>query len=102
MIRLPPRSTLFPYTTLFRSRSLGPREHLLQRLDEAAILLRRADGDAQTAFHAEARHGADDHALLQEPGEYVGGAASHVDEDEIGARGRVLEPERRELLVEIV
>src|SRR5438309_4803736 len=24
MIRRPPRSTLFPYTTLFRSRSLGP------------------------------------------------------------------------------
>src|SRR5258707_8301686 len=25
MIRRPPRSTLFPYTTLFRSRALGPR-----------------------------------------------------------------------------
>src|SRR3712207_8689221 len=25
MIRRPPRSTLFPYTTLFRSRVLGPR-----------------------------------------------------------------------------
>src|SRR3712207_9447747 len=25
MIRRPPRSTLFPYTTLFRSRELGPR-----------------------------------------------------------------------------
>src|SRR2546429_2684152 len=25
MIRRPPRSTLFPYTTLFRSHSLGPR-----------------------------------------------------------------------------
>src|SRR5256885_13279957 len=35
MIRRPPRSTLFPYTTLFRSRDLGvvqdfsPRRHLL-------------------------------------------------------------------------
>src|SRR2546430_3206983 len=26
MIRRPPRSTLFPYTTLFRSRSLQPRK----------------------------------------------------------------------------
>src|SRR3712207_9556630 len=26
MIRRPPRSTLFPYTTLFRSRGLAPRE----------------------------------------------------------------------------
>src|SRR2546430_9559248 len=25
MIRRPPRSTLFPYTTLFRSRATGPR-----------------------------------------------------------------------------
>src|SRR2546426_4313148 len=27
MIRRPPRSTLFPYTTLFRSRARGPRRH---------------------------------------------------------------------------
>src|SRR2546426_7399495 len=26
MIRRPPRSTLFPYTTLFRSRESGPRQ----------------------------------------------------------------------------
>src|SRR5260370_5799808 len=28
MIRRPPRSTLFPYTTLFRSKKLGPAEKL--------------------------------------------------------------------------
>src|SRR5229473_7201396 len=28
MIRRPPRSTLFPYTTLFRSRSCHPARHL--------------------------------------------------------------------------
>src|SRR3712207_9059623 len=28
MIRRPPRSTLFPYTTLFRSKRLGGRNHL--------------------------------------------------------------------------
>src|SRR2546427_7911952 len=27
MIRRPPRSTLFPYTTLFRSAALGSQEH---------------------------------------------------------------------------
>src|SRR2546426_7046708 len=27
MIRRPPRSTLFPYTTLFRSQSKGPVQH---------------------------------------------------------------------------
>src|SRR3712207_9039040 len=30
MIRRPPRSTLFPYTTLFRSHPLGERERTLQ------------------------------------------------------------------------
>src|SRR5947209_12310689 len=34
MIRRPPRSTLFPYTTLFRSRSYGSRD-----LDSAMLLL---------------------------------------------------------------
>src|SRR3989442_7426459 len=29
MIRRPPRSTLFPYTTLFRSRAVQRREHVL-------------------------------------------------------------------------
>src|SRR2546430_12775383 len=32
MIRRPPRSTLFPYTTLFRSTS-GPLRHTLQWID---------------------------------------------------------------------
>src|SRR5689334_23577360 len=34
MIRRPPRSTLFPYTTLFRSRRTVPRQH------EVAVQLR--------------------------------------------------------------
>src|SRR3712207_7125036 len=44
MIRRPPRSTLFPYTTLFRSRSaagilLSPPEPRLLPLDDADELL---------------------------------------------------------------
>src|SRR2546425_4284115 len=35
MIRRPPRSTLFPYTTLFRSGSVSPRRPALER--EAAL-----------------------------------------------------------------
>src|SRR3712207_6867663 len=40
MIRRPPRSTLFPYTTLFRSRALGPR---VERVgcDGVELLVRR-------------------------------------------------------------
>src|SRR3712207_7882981 len=34
MIRRPPRSTLFPYTTLFRSRDTGERRVRLQAGDE--------------------------------------------------------------------
>src|SRR5258708_9922540 len=49
MIRRPPRSTLFPYTTLFRSHGLAARqqdrqaEHarILDRIDDAANLLER-------------------------------------------------------------
>src|SRR3712207_8857631 len=38
MIRRPPRSTLFPYTTLFRSIS-GPRAALIGRTDRRGRLL---------------------------------------------------------------
>src|SRR2546422_10926092 len=55
MIRRPPRSTLFPYTTLFRSRERGrgrllagheEREHLVEELRVAhgrALLVARVD-----------------------------------------------------------
>src|SRR2546425_7991211 len=39
MIRRPPRSTLFPYTTLFRSRDLGPTSTL------GIVYTDRVDGD---------------------------------------------------------
>src|SRR3712207_6865203 len=37
MIRRPPRSTLFPYTTLFRSGAVGRALFGLDRLDRAAV-----------------------------------------------------------------
>src|SRR2546430_15807060 len=43
MIRRPPRSTLFPYTTLFRSRHLGMRRHVVLRM-LAEVLPVRAHG----------------------------------------------------------
>src|SRR5689334_24331284 len=39
MIRRPPRSTLFPYTTLFRSRFVGASQMLPRSIDEAAHAL---------------------------------------------------------------
>src|SRR2546429_9280568 len=40
MIRRPPRSTLFPYTTLFRSRRVAPQGCGLKSPQEGAALLR--------------------------------------------------------------
>src|SRR2546422_2919725 len=37
MIRRPPRSTLFPYTTLFRSHDRGARVHLHRRRRTAQV-----------------------------------------------------------------
>src|SRR3712207_9383969 len=54
MIRRPPRSTLFPYTPLFRSGPLGPR--LLRVLEEALPLdeERRAETEVWLALTARA------------------------------------------------
>src|SRR3712207_8094738 len=43
MIRRPPRSTLFPYTTLFRSLDGEPREHARDRRQRRADDPRRPD-----------------------------------------------------------
>src|SRR5260370_28430110 len=48
MIRRPPRSTLFPYTTLFRSVDVGG----LQDLDLAALLAQLAGHVVGDLFHA--------------------------------------------------
>src|SRR2546429_7021076 len=37
MIRRPPRSTLFPYTTLFRSREIIPKDELTTVLDNIGL-----------------------------------------------------------------
>src|SRR3712207_7521765 len=42
MIRRPPRSTLFPYTTLFRSALHTKRQNLFQELDAVIHLLMEA------------------------------------------------------------
>src|SRR3712207_7504350 len=69
MIRRPPRSTLFPYTTLFRSRQVfvvapfelrqrDGRVDVVERRDAARMLLHKApDG------HALRDVGADDHRI---------------------------------------
>src|SRR2546430_8182665 len=55
MIRRPPRSTLFPYTTLFRSVELGVADHrdALDRLDavEDPLVVRCEEVDAAARLH---------------------------------------------------
>src|SRR3712207_7861603 len=54
MIRRPPRSTLFPYTTLFRSKSQPDAPHVAESLLRAGELLERAKllPDALAAYQA--------------------------------------------------
>src|SRR3712207_8225284 len=63
MIRRPPRSTLFPYTTLFRSAELGLRAHahLDRELERLALLRKALEVDARVADGGDPGvvHGAD-------------------------------------------
>src|SRR5689334_24846255 len=49
MIRRPPRSTLFPYTTLFRSTTWSPSAYLLP-IGIGAAIWRLARGERPTQF----------------------------------------------------
>src|SRR2546430_11761654 len=62
MIRRPPRSTLFPYTTLFRSHRRGPLERLGGRQRRAIGTLRRHDvGDRRTPLGDGTRLRSEEH-----------------------------------------
>src|SRR3712207_7754628 len=53
MIRRPPRSTLFPYTTLFRSRGLGPEKEVSPNLRELRWLPTRWDQHGRSGARGE-------------------------------------------------
>src|SRR3712207_7395841 len=57
MIRRPPRSTLFPYTTLFRSVLPCQPPHLLARLVRHARVLRPCDDRSEYAVDVEEDRG---------------------------------------------
>src|SRR5256885_12202770 len=52
MIRRPPRSTLFPYTTLFRSRVFRLGEHLMRAEELSALVLRSLKADVEADLGA--------------------------------------------------
>src|SRR3712207_1825474 len=72
MIRRPPRSTLFPYTTLFRSDALGV-------LGDLGLVGDEHDGDPLVVELLEERHDLDGRPAVQIPGGLVG--------EEQGGRG---------------
>src|SRR2546425_12468737 len=55
MIRRPPRSTLFPYTTLFRSRALKATEYVVPASASSRLAHARADSRTSSAPEAMAR-----------------------------------------------
>src|SRR5256885_12973045 len=65
MIRRPPRSTLFPYTTLFRSGAPG-RARLVQHLDREPSLVAAAQWLAGEKLAEEQYHPAVQRALRSE------------------------------------
>src|SRR3712207_9502467 len=90
MIRRPPRSTLFPYTTLFRSvvdRGLVDvrREVLLLRVDDGRVA-RHHDRVAADAAHRERRLDGRDEPDLDDDLRVVGGEARGVDRDRKSTR----------------
>src|SRR2546430_6192311 len=102
MIRRPPRSTLFPYTTLFRSAgdTLGDVLQAVVPRDAAALLhLRHARREVELVVHHEDLLGLD----LEEAGEHLHRPAARVHEalrlEQPRARGLVAADQRLELRV---
>src|SRR3712207_7315683 len=79
MIRRPPRSTLFPYTTLFRSRVLdAARQQLLRLRRRDVVELRRAPDVAVVVADDEEAAGGDRAAEVGAPREHLR-AEAHQD-----------------------
>src|SRR3712207_7059639 len=74
MIRRPPRSTLFPYTTLFRSNHGCHETRLIQSHVWKGEVLNSTT------------HKGDSLLLLEEIGEYLGGCGGHVADINEGQR----------------
>src|SRR2546430_17732418 len=75
MIRRPPRSTLFPYTTLFRSEELGALDQLLDGVAARRVELDRDDELPRLELALERRRGAPGH----EPGRFADSRRAHGD-----------------------
>src|SRR5258708_18010614 len=72
MIRRPPRSTLFPYTTLFRSETLNDRISLARTENNLGLMLLRTGRVAEIVLGARERDRSEEHTSeLQSPDHLV-------------------------------
>src|SRR5258708_29383637 len=55
MIRRPPRSTLFPYTTLFRSRDLGTQVYITGGLKDGDTVVVNPNDSVKDGAHVTAK-----------------------------------------------
>src|SRR2546430_8986598 len=94
MIRRPPRSTLFPYTTLFRSREVHRETRLLERLPHRGVRHGLAEVDEAARERPEPAPGADRPAREQDGAVLLGERGADdlgaQIEDEAAARAHVL------------
>src|SRR2546422_8601479 len=61
MIRRPPRSTLFPYTTLFRSHDIDLLAGQVSQLGHAVVILDRTGEHAEALFQTLLRPRSEEH-----------------------------------------
>src|SRR3712207_8978528 len=72
MIRRPPRSTLFPYTTLFRSRHHGVRlQHLAADVERQVLAVDDAAQEAQIRRHQPLRLRSEEHTSELQSRQYL-------------------------------
>src|SRR3712207_6911174 len=73
MIRRPPRSTLFPYTTLFRSALDAPLPAILvePRQPEAIVLMRSLDRDTERVGERLGRARSEEHTSELQSRQYL-------------------------------
>src|SRR3712207_7490808 len=71
MIRRPPRSTLFPYTTLFRSAGLAEVMQALREDADVRVDQRQADDHAQERDHAEDDPRSEEHTSELQSRQYL-------------------------------
>src|SRR5256886_14835738 len=85
MIRRPPRSTLFPYTTLFRSPDARQRARAAVEADERRVIGVEIGADARVHARRPAAGALDLAALAGEP-VHVGGRSAEIGNDAGEAR----------------